>query len=55
MYNRSLTSISYKSIPKVHQSTALVCPHPLITSGAIYSTKIEKDEVKSSVNHIYNT
>ena len=25
-------------MPRVHQSTALVCPHPLITSGAIYSS-----------------
>ena len=25
-------------MPKVHQSTALVWPHPLMTSGAIYSS-----------------
>src|SRR3954451_6626416 len=31
-------SISYIKIPKVHQSTALVCPHPLMTSGAMYSS-----------------
>jgi len=31
-------NISYTNIPKVHQSTALVWPHPLITSGAIYSS-----------------
>jgi hypothetical protein len=24
-------------MPKVHQSTALVCPQPLMTSGAMYS------------------
>jgi hypothetical protein len=27
-----ITSISYINIPSVHQSTALVCPHPLITT-----------------------
>jgi hypothetical protein len=31
-------SISYIRIPKVHQSTALVWPLPLITSGAMYSS-----------------
>lgn len=31
------TIISYIKIPNVHQSTALVCPQPLMTSGAIYS------------------
>lgn len=31
-------SISYTSMPSVHQSTALVCPQPLMTSGAIYSS-----------------
>lgn len=25
-------------MPKVHQSTALVCPLPLMTSGAMYSS-----------------
>ena len=31
-------SISYIKMPSVHQSTALVCPQPLITSGAMYSS-----------------
>jgi hypothetical protein len=31
-------SISYIKMPRVHQSTALVCPQPLITSGAMYSS-----------------
>jgi hypothetical protein len=31
-------NISYINIPRVHQSTALVCPQPLMTSGAMYSS-----------------
>ncbi|WVZ23408.1 hypothetical protein V8G54_001952 [Vigna mungo] len=31
-------SISYNKIPRVHQSIALVCPAPVIISGAIYSS-----------------
>jgi len=31
-------SISYIKMPTVHQSTALVWPQPLITSGAMYSS-----------------
>ena len=31
-------NISYIKMPNVHQSTALVWPHPLITSGAMYSS-----------------
>lgn len=33
------TSISNVRIPRVHQSTVLECPQPLITSGAMYSKK----------------
>ena len=31
-------NISYIRIPNVHQSTALVWPQPLMTSGAMYSS-----------------
>ena len=41
-------SISYTRIPKVHQSTALVCPHPLITSGAMYSSVPTNELVRKS-------
>ena len=33
-------------MPRVHQSTALVCPHPLMTSGAIYSSVPTKEFVR---------
>lgn len=39
-------SISYTRIPSVHQSTALVWPHPLITSGAMYSSVPTKELVR---------
>lgn len=38
-------SISYTSIPRVHQSTAEVCPQPLMTSGAMYSSVPTKELV----------
>lgn len=39
-------NISYTKIPRVHQSTALVWPHPLMTSGAIYSSVPTKELVR---------
>lgn len=39
-------NISYTRIPRVHQSTALVWPHPLITSGAMYSSVPTKELVR---------
>jgi len=33
-------------MPNVHQSTALVCPQPLITSGAMYSSVPTKELVR---------
>lgn len=39
-------SISYIKMPRVHQSTALVCPQPLITSGAMYSSVPTKEFVR---------
>jgi hypothetical protein len=46
-----LTIISYTRIPKVHQSTAEVCPHPLITSGAMYSSVPTNELVRKSAIH----
>lgn len=39
-------NISYMRMPNVHQSTALVCPLPLITSGAMYSSVPTKELVR---------
>lgn len=36
-------SISYKRIPRLHQSAALLCPLPRIISGAIYSVVPHKE------------
>lgn len=44
-------SISYIRIPRVHQSTALVWPQPLITSGAIYSSVPTNELVLKSAMH----
>lgn len=44
-------SISYTRIPRVHQSTALVWPQPLITSGAIYSSVPTKEFVRKLAIH----
>jgi hypothetical protein len=44
-------NISYISMPSVHQSTALVCPHPLITSGAMYSSVPTKEFVRKFAIH----
>jgi hypothetical protein len=44
-------NISYIKIPSVHQSTALVCPHPLITSGAMYSSVPTKEFVRKFAIH----
>lgn len=44
-------SISYIKIPRVHQSTALVCPHPLMTSGAMYSSVPTKELVLKFAIH----
>lgn len=40
---------SYKKMPKVHQSTALPCPSPLMISGAKYSCVPTKDIDRASV------
>jgi hypothetical protein len=41
-------------MPKVHQSTALVCPQPLMTSGAMYS-RIGVMHLDIFVNVLINT
>ncbi len=38
-------------MPSVHQSTALVWPQPLITSGAIYSSVPTKELVRKLAMH----
>src|SRR2546421_1056863 len=44
-------SISYIRIPRVHQSTALVWPLPLMTSGAMYSSVPTNELVLKSAMH----
>jgi hypothetical protein len=44
-------SISYMRMPSVHQSTALVCPLPLITSGAMYSSVPTNELVRKLAMH----
>ncbi len=44
-------SISYIRMPRVHQSTALVCPQPLITSGAMYSSVPTNEFVRKLAIH----
>lgn len=44
-------NISYTRMPRVHQSTALVCPFPLMTSGAIYSSVPTKELVLKLAIH----
>lgn len=38
-------------MPRVHQSTALVCPLPLMTSGAMYSSVPTNELVLKSAMH----
>ncbi len=38
-------------MPRVHQSTALVWPQPLMTSGAIYSSVPTKEFVRKFAMH----
>lgn len=38
-------------MPSVHQSTALVCPLPLMTSGAMYSSVPTNELVRKSAMH----
>lgn len=38
-------------MPNVHQSTALVCPQPLITSGAMYSSVPTNEFVRKLLMH----
>lgn len=44
-------NISYINIPRVHQSTALVCPQPLMTSGAMYSSVPTNELVRKLFMH----
>jgi len=44
-------NISYTNMPRVHQSTALVWPQPLITSGAIYSSVPTNEFVRKLFMH----
>jgi hypothetical protein len=44
-------SISYTRMPSVHQSTALVWPLPLITSGAMYSSVPTNELVRKLAMH----